>query len=182
MHRWILMAAVLVATFGLAVPGFAQDENAKKEQDTPDMRAKVIENDKYGVVIQRPSGWVLGKANEGVVAVFRAAGDDEAQIEIRVSPHVKQKQRDFFFTSFHSNLQKAGFTKVGVRKDASYGDQKGVETEYETSSKKRKFRLIVWQHHHDDSAWMVVGFFPTGTRDKYYPDYQKVISELSFDE
>ncbi|MFW6058023.1 MAG: hypothetical protein ACOC9W_04125, partial [Persicimonas sp.] len=170
---WMLAVASALTVVAVSVTVHAQDDDER-----PDMRAKIVIDEANGAQFTRPEGWVSGEAGKGVAAVFRAAGDRETQIEIRVSPHVKPDQSDYFFTSFHSNLQKAGFEKQEVRKDADYGDKKGLETEYETSSKKRKFRLIVWQYHHDESAFIVVGFFPSDARERYYPDFQEIIEQM----
>lgn len=181
MRRWTVQMAAVVLSLALGSSAFAQQKGGEGDSDQPDMRAKVIVDEASGVKVERPEGWVSGKNGKGVVAVFRAAGDDEAQIEVRVSPHVKKKQRDYFFASFHTNLQKAGFVKKDVREDAQYDGNKGLETEYETASKSKKFRLIVWQTHHGDSAVLVVGFFPAKTRDKYYPSFQAVITKLTYE-
>lgn len=173
---WI---AILLVGFSLSSTAFAQDE--KSEKDTPDMRAKVIKDAESGSAVTRPEGWVQGKSGKGVLATFHAAGDKKAQIEVRHSPHVKEKQGEIFFASFHSSLQKAGFTRDEVREAQTYGGKEGVETEYKTTSEKRKFRMLVWQYHHDDSAYLVVGFFPDKGRDKYYSAFQEVITSLEVD-
>jgi hypothetical protein len=176
MRSLLVTAGVAMAMLGVAATAHAQDEDA----DRPEMRARVVVDKASGAQLTRPEGWVVGKKGKGVAAVFRAAGDPEAQIEVRVSPHVKADQRKSFFTSFHANLQKAGFVKKQVNAAAAYKDKQGVETEYETSSKKRAFRLVVWQFHREDTAFIVVGFFPTKTRDRYYPDFQAVIESMTF--
>lgn len=173
MRKWMLGVASALIMLAVSVTAHAQDD-----EERPDMRAKIVVDEANGAEFTRPEGWVSGEAGKGVAAVFRAAGDSEAQIEIRVSPHVKPDQSDYFFTSFHSNLQKAGFEKQEVREGADYGDKKGFETEYETSSKKRQFRLIVWQYHHNESAFIVVGFFPSNARDRYYSDFQEIIEKM----
>lgn len=175
-HMRGLMAAVVLVMLGLASVGQAQEEDT----DRPEMRARVVVDEISGAKLTRPEGWVVGKKGKGVAAIFRAAGDPEAQIEVRVSPHVKADQRKSFFASFHANLQKAGFVKKQVLEEATYAENTGVETEYETSSKKRVFRLVVWQFHREETAFMVVGFFPTKSRDRFYPDYQAVIESMTF--
>lgn len=157
----------------------AQDEPQAAGQAEDSMRSKIFEDTEVGVRLERPSGWVSGKTPKGVVAVLRAAGDEESQIEIRMSPHVKAKQREFFFTSFHANLQQAGFVKKDVQ-EMSLGGKEGALTEYETSSKKRKFRLLVWQTHRKEAAWLVVGFFPAERREDYFGDYKQVIENIEF--
>ena len=181
----IFARACLLALLSIpvAAPAFSQEQNAQKttgQKNAPAMRATELTDEDSGTVVERPEGWVAGKSGKGVIATLRPAGDSKAQIEVRVSSHVKPKQAEFFFTSFHSNLQKAGFSKKEVEESAVYGDKKGIETEYETTTKKRNFSLIVWQYQHKDSAYLVVGFFPEKKRDQYYDDFKTVIENLSF--
>lgn len=173
---WVM---ILLAGLSLSPVAFAQDKES--EGDSSGMRAKVITDSDTGSAVTRPDGWVRGKAGKGVVASFHAAGDKKAQIEVRLSPHVKDKQGEIFFASFHSSLQKAGFTRDEVRAEQSYGGKTGVETEYKTTAKKQEFRMIIWQYQHADSAYLVVGFFPEKGRDKYYSDFQQVIASLEVD-
>jgi|GEM_PF-6817451 len=173
---WVM---ILLVGFSLSTNAFAQDK--EPEGDAPDMRAKVITDSESGSAVTRPDGWVRGKSGKGVLATFHAAGDKKAQIEVRLSPHVKDNQGEIFFASFHSSLQKAGFTRDEVRGEQSYGGKMGVETEYKTTSKKQQFRMIIWQYQHGDSAYLIVGFFPEKGRDKYYSDFQQVIASLKVD-
>src|SRR5690554_3740661 len=171
--------SILLMGFSLSTSALAQDK--KSDSDTPEMRAKVITDSESGSSVTRPDGWVQGKPGKGVLATFHAAGDKKAQIEVRLSPHVKDQQGEIFFASFHSSLQKAGFTRDEVRPKTSYGGKMGVETEYKTTSKKQQFRMIIWQYQHGDSAYLIVGFFPEKGRDKYYSDFQQVIASLKVD-
>lgn len=180
MRIFLRICLLAVLSLCLAAPAFAQSE--PDESSDEGMRASEITDADSGTVVKRPDGWVAGKPGKGVIATLRPAGDSKAQIEVRVSAHVKDKQAEFFFTSFHSNLQKAGFSKKEVNEAAVYDDKEGIETEYETSTKSRDFNLIVWQHQYKDSAYLVVGFFPSKKRDLYYDDFKKVIEELSFKE
>jgi hypothetical protein len=167
---------VLLMSLGLASSAVAQ------EDDKPDMRAKVIKDKESGVSVTRPEGWVNGKKKSGgTIAVFRAAGDEEAQIDVLVSPLKRESAATAFFTSFHANLHKTGFAKREVRKEATYKGKKGLETEYGAKSGKRQFRLIVWQYHQGSNAIIVSGFFPAEGRDKYYADFQKVLNALVFE-
>jgi hypothetical protein len=177
----ILFRSIAIVLVGISLSATAFAQEGADEKESPEMRAKAVTDAESGAKVTRPDGWVSGKAGIGVIAMFRAAGDSRSQIEVRVSPHVKEKQGEFFFTSFHSNLQKAGFSKLREGQEATYGGKKGLETEYETSSKKQKLRLIVWQYQHNDSAYLVVGFFPAEARDKYYEDFQQVAKSLTFE-
>lgn len=175
--RFSLMIVWLVV-MTLALPALAEDgEQAKPAEKSAEKTAGADAAKRPAP----PTGWTSVKPGKGVLAAFHHTEDAKAQIEVRVSPHVKEKQGQFFFTSFHSNLQKAGFGRLEVRKDATYADKKGEETEYETNARKNKFRLIVWQYLHNDSAYMVVGFFPAGKRDTYYDDFKTVIETLKFE-
>jgi hypothetical protein len=173
MRRWLVNIVILLASISLVTNAVAQDA------DQPKMRAKVIVDSESGVSVTRPEGWVNGKKKSGgAVAVFRAAGESEAQIDVLVSKLKRDSAASAYFTSFHANLQKAGLVKKDVRKDASYGDKKGIETEYDAASKSRNFRLIVWQYHRNGVAVLVTGFFPTDQRDKHYTGFQEVIEGL----
>lgn len=181
MRKWFIkmmvLVAALVASLGVAATATAQKDD-KSEASEPKMRAKVITDQETGVSVTRPEGWANGKSKAGAIAVFRAAGDEEAQIDVLVSPIERNNSATGFFTSIHARLQKIGFVKREVRKEATYNGKKGVETEYDANSGKQQFRLIVWQYHKGDRAIIVTGFFPTKTRDKYYVDLQKVLNEL----
>ncbi len=174
MQKWLLNIVICLVGVTSAAGAFAQ------QPQKPAMRAQVIVDKESGAKVTRPEGWVSAQKTKGVVAVFRAAGDSKAQIEVRVSPHVKAKQRQSFFASFQTSLQKSGFVKQNVNNKATYGGKTGVQTEYEATSKASKFRLILWQFHHGDSAILVVGFFPASKRDKYFPAYKQVIEKLTF--
>jgi hypothetical protein len=183
MCRWLLNIVILLAGVSLAVGVMAQEKDQQKDQpqgdDRPEMRAKVFVDKDSGLSVTRPEGWSSGNAkNGGTVAVFRAAGDSEAQIDVLVSPVKGKGAAGAYFTSFHANLQKAGLVKKGVRKKATYSDKTGIETEYEATSKDHEFRLIVWQFHRDKVAVIVSGFFPTAKRDEYHGDLEKVIKSI----
>ncbi len=186
MRKWFVNVMVLLLGLGLATSAPAQENKAQEEKaqedERPEMRAKVIKDADSGVAVTRPEGWVLGKKKGGgAIAVFRAAGDPEAQIDVLVSELKRDSAATAYFTSFHANLQKAGLVKSEVRKEATYEGKKGLETEYEASSKNRKFRLIVWQFHQGDKAVLITGFFPGEKRDKYYADFQAVLEALALE-
>lgn len=178
--RFSFMVALL-ATLALSLPAWAEDGDkaAGAEKTAKATKIEVAGADALAHM-EPPAGWQRVKPGKGVLVAFHNIDDAKAQIEVRVSPHVQEKQGQFFFTSFHSNLQKAGFARQEVREGATYADKRGKETEYETNAKKHKFRLLVWQYLHNDSAYIVVGFFPAGKRDQYYEDFQRVLENLSF--
>ena len=176
MRKWFIILIALVLSAGFASSAIAQDD------DRPKMRAKVFKDDKTGISVKRPEGWFNSrKKNAGALVLFRASGDQEAQIDVLVSPLERASAATDFFTTFHTNLKKTGFVKREVRKEATYKGKKGLETEYDAVSGKKKFRLIVWQYHEGDTAVLITGFFPTEARDKYYVDYKKVLDELTFE-
>ena len=176
----IIIAVVLAV--GLALPGVvhAQDENSGEdgEPSVKEMRAAKKTDDESGVTVHRPNGWVFGKPGKGVIALLTAAGDSQSQIEVRVSKHVKKQLTKPFFASFHSNIQKSGFVKVETRDNTQYGQKKGSEVEYETGEGDKAFRLVVWQYHRAETAYLVVGFFPKKARDIQYKDFQSVCEKL----
>jgi hypothetical protein len=173
MHR-IFITAVLAA--GLLVPALvhAQDD----DQSRSDMRAEVEKDEELGVAVHRPDGWVFGTPGKGVVALLTAAGDSQSQIEVRVSQHVKSKHKEAFFASFHANIQKSGFEKLETRKKATYGEKNGEEIEYRTGSDDKAYRLVVWQYHQGEKAFLVVGFFPEEARSVQYEDFKSVCGTL----
>lgn len=177
MRRWMMLAMVGIGL--LASPAAVADDGDDKG---PEMRSRVVAHEESGARFERPEGWVTAEPGEGVAALFRAAGDERVQIEVRISPEVDDDESEYFFTSFHSALQKEGFAKREVRKAAEYDGKEGRETEYEMAAGDDAFRLIVWQHHRQSSALLVVGFFPEDARDEYYEDYQQVIEKMTFDD
>ncbi|MGM0557718.1 MAG: hypothetical protein ACQEVA_15145 [Myxococcota bacterium] len=176
MHR-ILITAVLAAGLFFPTLVYAQDDG----EAASDMRARVQKDAKLGVTVHRPDGWVFGKPGKGVVALLTAAGDSQSQIEVRVSEHVKEEHRQPFFASFHANIQKSGFDKVDAREDVTYGDKEGAEVEYKTGNDENAFRLVVWQYHQGEKAFLVVGFFPEEARSVQYKDFQAVCEKIEIE-
>jgi hypothetical protein len=173
MRLWLVKIVILLAGVCLASSAVAQDD------DRPKMRAKVLVDKDSGVSVTRPEGWIIGKTkNGGTVAVFKAAGDADAQIDVLVSPVEGKEAASAYFTSFHADLQKVGLVKKNVRKEASYEGKVGIETEYDAASRDRQFRLVLWQFHQGKRAVIVTGFFPTTERDNFYGDLQKVIESI----
>lgn len=169
MRPWLVNIVIVLASFSLATSALAQ------EDDTPEMRKRVVVDKENGVTVTRPEGWVSGKKKSGgTLAVFRPAGDSEAQIDILVSP-LDESSASAFFTSFHAHLHEKGFAKLNVRKDATYNGKVGIETEYNAASKAR---LIVWQFHRGKVAVVVTGFFPTDQRDRHYKGFKEVLEKV----
>jgi hypothetical protein len=179
MRRHILGFIVsAVAVVGLLAPGYALAQDGDEKTSVEDMRARVKKDADTGVAVHRPDGWVFGDAGRGVVALLTAAGDSRSQIEVRASKHVKKGNKKPFFASFHANIQKSGFEKVETRTATTYGEKTGEEIEYETGRDDKAFRLVVWQIHRGETAYLVVGFFPKEARSIHYKDFQAVCEKL----
>jgi hypothetical protein len=136
--------------------------------------------DEHWLRVDKPRGWIEGKPGEGAVVLLRAADVSGAQIEIRVSSPISPPESAAFFTSFHNDLKAAGFARLERLPNAVYGSIAGNEIEYRGRTKGTTYRLIVWQFHRDESAWLVVGFFPESQRDLLYKDFRTIVRSIEF--
>lgn len=181
------IAISAVVSVGIAMPVQALGQE-KKETETgsseseSEASGRQVRIADQGATLERPEGWVRSKAGEGAVCTLRAAGDDQAQIEVRISTPIPDNKRTSFFNSFHSSLKEAGFIKR--REAAGFGTDtaSGRLTEYDGTSDGDKFRLVVWQMHRDEAAWLVVGFFPAARAGRYHDDFESLIESLSFED
>lgn len=184
--RWGWLGAVLLLGVTWGSPLFAQassaEEQSSSEEATSAERGREIVLEKYDLRCRRPEAWVRGQPGKGAVLTLRAAGDPNAQIEVRVSSPITREKREDFFNSFHSKLKSAGFIEVDRRPAKSHGGLTGREVEYEGSTSEGEFRLIVWQYYRGGEAWLVSGFFRVPRRDGYYPDFAELIESFEFSE
>ncbi|MBA2663270.1 MAG: hypothetical protein H0U74_13365 [Bradymonadaceae bacterium] len=197
LNSTILLASTLLALVLVAPPAAAQApivfepiEEAEQPgtwsgtptgtQATQTADNQVVVNEQYGVRIPRPGGWLLGQAPQGAIALFRAAGDGQAQIEVRVSRKLGPKQVEHFYSAFHNNLRRTGFTQIARRPATVYGELSGDEIEYQVISSGREYHLVVWQHYRNGEAWIFTGFFPTRRRDAYYRSFERMLSGVQF--
>lgn len=143
--------------------------------------AVVTKLGKETVTVNKPDGWVVGKAPRGSIALFRASGDAKSQIEVKRTPGVNTTQASRFFTSFHTNLKKMGLEEAGSGIALAVpGFESGKLTEYKLVSRGAPYRMLVWQALRGDAAWMVVGFFPEKARDVHFGAMQKLMRAISF--
>ncbi len=170
---------------GTAAGQEQREEGASKEAPEGDedeaQKRRRIAVDEYGAVLRRPEGWVEHSAQKGALVTLRAAGDRKAQIEVRASSPIKQTRRESFFNSFHSRLKDAGFVQQEVRSEVEYGGQVGKWTGYEGRSERETFRLVVWQLHREQTAWLFVGFFPAEAGGRYVEGFESLLETLSFE-
>jgi hypothetical protein len=167
------MHAIVLAAAAAALPATA---TAQEKSETPRIELDA------GIAFDKPDGWVEKKGAGGVAVRLEAAGDSESYIEFRFAPDVDAKKAKTFFTSFHASLQSAGLKKVRDTTPKAYGKHDGEETQYETRSRDGDvFRLVIWQIHVGDKAWMVAGFFDEGERETLYGDFGKLIGVVAFE-
>lgn len=177
------LALVALAAALMAVPSSVVAQDGKKPDGakTAPLSEKLETIDtKEGLLIRKPDGWVTAAPAKGTVAVLRAAGDSTSRIEFRLAPGMDSGKAALYFNSFHTNLQTAGLKKVVDAASKTYGENVGTQTEYETSSAKKKYRLVVWQTHRGEKAWLVVAFLEEEAREDYLEDYSELISTLAF--
>lgn len=130
--------------------------------------------------LTRAGGWLVGVPSQGAVALFRAAGEPQAQIEVRVSENIVEDQRGAYFSAFHNGLLRVGFTQVEGKESSPYSGRVGQEYEYRVLSDGQEFRLVVWLYYRTSEAWIVTGFFPRSKRDVYYRGFQQMLRSLEF--
>ncbi len=157
-----------------------EPNNAGKKPAVAGGDSNVFENAKAGIRIQRAEGWLVGVPSHGAVAVFRAAGESEAQIEFRVSDNVVDESRESFFSAFQNSLLRVGFVEIESREKTNYSGRIGPEYEYRVLSDGREFRLITWLFARETEVWIVTGFFPLSKRDAYYRGFQKMLRTLEY--
>ena len=191
----LLGVAALVAT-GAAPSASAQEGDAGSDEqsesdespesnggaasDVEVKRGRTIRVEADGATLERPVGWVRAQPGDGAVVTLRAAGDEQSQIEVRVSAPVPAERRESFFSAFHSELERAGFERQSVRAEATYNEHKGRWTVYNGRTRQGQFRMIVWQYYHEQAAWLFVGFFPEPRAERYVDDFESLLSSLTF--
>lgn len=165
-------------------PGVAS-ESEKDSEEPRASKEQVRERDLFvnpeaGFRLTRAGGWLWGVPSQGAVALFRAAGEPQAQIEIRVSENIDGEQRSAYVSAFDNRLLRVGFVQVETRNAVNYGGRIGQEYEYSVLSDGRDFRLIVWIYFREDEAWIASGFFPLAKREAHYRGFQQMLRSLEF--
>lgn len=151
----------------LAVPALSFAQDAPKEISKA-----------YGkktITVAKPAGWVVAAAPKGSIGLLRAAGDKNAQIEVKFTPRVTPEQKVRYFETFHTNLKKMGFkvSKVGAAKEIP-DFVGGKETHYAVKSKGKPFTMVVWEGHREGGVWLVIGFFSDAATKTHYPKLEEV--------
>ena len=155
-------------------------KTSTKKAAESDSDSTVFVNEQAQIRLQRAGGWLTGKPSHGAVAVFRAAGESEAQIEFRVSKDVALESRESFMSAFENSLLRVGFVEIEARERTNYSGRIGQEFEYRALSEGREFRLVTWLYPRETEVWIVSGFFPLAKRDAYIRGFQKMVRSLEF--
>lgn len=158
----------------------ASSETVKKKSTVSEDGRIFFVNEKDGFRVEMAGGWLVGTPSQGAAAVFRAAGESQAQIEFRVSEKVEVDSRDNYISSFQTSLQRVGFVEIEARDRTNYSGRIGSEYEYRVLSEGDEFRLIVWLYAHESEMWIVTGFFPLSKRDAYFRGFQQMLRSLEF--
>lgn len=181
-RRGLQWSVILWLAVSLSLPGAlqAQDAGAQRQQTPSVDRSSRIDIVGWKVAFEKPSGWVKAPSKAGAAARLVAAGDRSAQIEIRVSDGVPVDRRESFFSAFHARLEKAGFLEVRHDEAAAFEDSPtGELTEYRGQTGGREYRLVVWQYHHREDAWIITSFFPAEGRDFFYAGFTGLIASMT---
>ena len=171
-------------TFVLPGGVTAQEKKDDVKKEEPKVRALEVRHTLSGqtVVIPKSDGWVIGKAPKGAIALLRLAGDaSDAQIEIRVTPEIKEEDSERHFRTLHTNLKRQGLKRLGEPKEVVLSEVfgKAVETEYTLSSGGKPYRLVFWHFYHPTGVWFISGFFPEGDREARYAVMQDVAKKIA---
>lgn len=155
-------------------------ETASKKPAGSTVAPDVFVNENAGIRLTRAGGWLVGSPSHEAVALFRAAGESEAQIEFRVSKDVAVDSRDSYISAFQNSLLRLGFVEIEARKITNYNGRIGQEYEYRVLSGGREFRLITWLYARETEIWIMSGFFPLSKRDAYFRGFQTMLRSLEF--
>lgn len=127
-----------------------------------------------------PAGWIQVPPQAGATVVLRAAGDVDAQIEVRTSGSVGPPRQPNYFSTFHAHIKQAGFEQTS-RKEGTCGPHAGTEVTYRGLIEGRSFQLVICQWTVSQRVWLVSAFYPRAAKQFYYPGFQSVLAESRFD-
>lgn len=180
--RWrgaLVTAALLLAASGAPL-AHAQQADGEGPESRSVERTTAVFNAEHGVRMTTPEGWIAGRPPRGAIAMFRAAGEPSCQLEVRASAGVSADQKERYFSAFHNHLLRNGFTRMETRAQTR-GPQAGQEIEYEVLSGGEKYRMVVFEMHRENTAWLVVGFFPEARRETHMRAYDALIRSFAFE-
>jgi hypothetical protein len=162
-------------------PALAADAGVADSNSAPtSSRSESVPLPSKNASIFVPAGWVQVPPQAGAVAVLRAAGDVDAQIEVRTSAPVGAPRQPNYFSTFHARIKRAGFEETDRSKGACV-DGQGTEVSYLGRIDGRPFQLIICQWSVSERVWLVSAFYPEPARRFYYPGFQRLLSESRFD-
>ncbi len=180
----VLLAAPVMAEENADESDASQDEAFGEELDdeiTYSPRAESVILFDGQVTIPRPTGWNIASPGDGAVALFRAASDEQAQIEVRVSSNIGEPDWQTFWRAFDTDLRQIGFTVHRQKSDKSYAGMPGVEIEYALVREERDtYHLLVWHTHSDDRAWVFTAFFAESRRDAYLETFREMLNSVAW--
>lgn len=143
---------------------------------------KVISIEGRDVVIPRPGGWRnVAPGDSGVLALFRANRDRNAQIEVRASSEIPTQRWDRYIRSFEQELLSGGFQVHQSRIPRNYGGLRGTFVEYQLSVDGELYRLLVWHVHVWEHALVFAGFFRESRRDSYFDDFEEMLRTITWE-
>ena len=151
-------------------------ESSPTQPEPPDAVSLVAQDASVFV----PAGWVQAPPQAGATVVLRAAGDVDAQIEVRTSGSVGPPRQPNYFSTFHSNIKQAGFEQT-ARREGACGPHDGTEVTYRGLIDGRSFQLVICQWTVSQRVWLVSAFYPRAAKQFYYPGFKSLLQESRFD-
>lgn len=199
------LASVIAVCFVLAAaaPALAGEEEAPEQQTSEASEDSEESEETFGedldeeityspradsvilfdgeVEIPRPTGWNIQSPGDGAVALFHAASDDRAQIEVRVSSSIAESHWERFWRAFDTDLRQAGFSLDSSRTQQEYAQMRGLQFEYRLVQQGQDaYRLIVWHVHEEQRAWIFTAFFAESRRDAYMETFEELLESVEW--
>ncbi len=165
--RLSLLLVALLTTLSFSSIALAQD-------------AKPIQNEEFGVTITPPAKWETVPGNDKAVANFKHAAS-QSQIEIVGTKLMTVDVADVFFKTFHKTLKESNFEEKGAQ-EATINGHKGTRTSYKFTHSGVTLEVVIFQFIKGNNAWLVVGYMQESEKDKFAPDFEKVIETMTFKE
>lgn len=173
--QWSMAVVAVLCT---VIPSLLHAEESTALADEPRAESVSVLDGEYEII--RPTGWNIARAGQGAAAAFRAAGDEQAEIEVRISDGVAERRWERYWRAFDTDLQEAGFAIVNARRRTVHAGQRGFRFEYEVQRGGETYRLLVWHTHDSERAWVFTAFFREERRSGYLQTFEDMLDAMQW--
>lgn len=160
--------------------GLSRTASGRVAQEAIEARAEAVELESIGARIRRPTGWVIVPSGRGAVATFRASGDSEAQIEVRLSGEILVGRAERYAQSFQNQIQGAGFRVETAERDVDFGGRTGDLITYGVDADEEAYRLMTWLHHSEEQMWVFSLFCLASRQEAYREVFEELILAMQW--